>query len=136
MVGAGEGRDLGTIMLATAVPLQGRVVDVEDRPVPGAHIVARAQVRGAADDLYAVTDRDGAFTIPLASGEYMLTASLANRTQIQAAVQVRTGVSLPPVTLRLPKPTPPSAAVGPEPATPRVTASRSGKTGKPPKPGK
>jgi len=105
MLTPGQDRDLGTITLATAIPLGGRVLDAEDRPVVGARIVARAQGQGAGgpDGLYAVTDREGAFTLPLAAGDHTVTASLANQPPVQVVVQVRSGAPPAPLTLRLPR---------------------------------
>jgi hypothetical protein len=120
MLAPGQDRDLGSIMLATAIPLMGRVLDADGAPVSGARIVARATVTGAGpghgvpDGLYAVSDREGTFIIPLAAGDHAVTASLANHADVQAAVRVGPGPA-PPLTLRFGRP---SASV-PSKAGPR-----------------
>ena len=90
-------------MLAAAIPLAGRVLDADGVPVSGARIVARARVAGAVpvpDGLYAVTDRDGGFTIPLAAGEHTVTASLANHPDAQTVVRIGPDAAPAPLTLR------------------------------------
>jgi len=92
----GQTLDVGTLRLSAAARVEGRVVDERGQPVPGARITART--RGAQDaqgvnDLYAVTDSGGAFSLPIATGTVTLTASLPGHADVQSVVTARPGAA-------------------------------------------
>jgi len=98
----GQTLDVGTVRLSAAARVEGRVVDEQGQPVPGARVTARtpdAQAAQGVSDLYAVTDSGGAFSLPIAPGPVTLTASLPGHADVQSAVTVRPGAATASVVL-------------------------------------
>src|SRR6185369_9241695 len=89
LVSPGQSADVGTIRLSAAARVEGRVIDERGQSVPGARVTARTRGTQAADDLYAVTDGDGAFSLPTAPGTVTLTASLPGHADVRSVVTVR-----------------------------------------------
>lgn len=96
--------DLGTLALARAARLSGHVVDSDGRPAAGARVTARGNTGVVPDSgLYAVTGRDGDFSLPLGPGEHAVVASMDGRPDAEAIVRVSRGSVPIPVTLRFAK---------------------------------
>ncbi|HVG93662.1 MAG TPA: carboxypeptidase-like regulatory domain-containing protein, partial [Planctomycetota bacterium] len=111
-VGTGRGADL-TLTVERGAAIHGRVVDHEDRPVPGVPLI----VEDSEDPAYeweghgvppvAASGPDGAFRIDglLADGEYELSAHPPGGAPVEAKTVARApGTAAEPLVLRLPQP--------------------------------
>ena len=98
--------DVGTLRIQGAIPVSGTVVDPDGSPVSGVRVTAAgvgATTATGPSGLYALTGGDGAFTLPLGTGEHRLTASGRGRADASTNVHVAAGIPPPVVTLRFAK---------------------------------
>jgi protocatechuate 3,4-dioxygenase beta subunit len=95
--------DVGTLRVRGAVPVPGRVVDPDGRPISGARVAVFAPdaPSNSGSDLYAITGADGTFSLPLPVGEHRLVASAASRGSATATVRLTAASAASPVTMRL-----------------------------------
>jgi protocatechuate 3,4-dioxygenase beta subunit len=89
VVGApGRTVDLGDVVLDTGLAITGRVLDGEDRPVPGARITARSETPGEPIPVEAETGDDGRFDMGgLEPGRYRITVAAAGHASTMARAE-------------------------------------------------
>jgi hypothetical protein len=92
--------DLGRLLLQAGVPTQGRVLDEEGAPLPGARIEARPMDGASPAVFSALTGEDGTFKVHLPRGLFTISAHAAKRApEVKDAIVVEPG--RPPSDLEL-----------------------------------
>jgi hypothetical protein len=96
----GKTVDLGRMVVAAGVPTQGRVLDADGSPLPGARVEARPMDGVGTTIFAALTGEDGAFKVYLPRGLFSISAHASRRApEVRDAVSVEPG--RPPIDLEL-----------------------------------
>jgi protocatechuate 3,4-dioxygenase beta subunit len=98
----GQRLDVGTVALADAVRVTGRVVDEDDAPVAAARIAIDGAAGIATDrPVVVLTDQAGQFTAAVAEGEHALAVSAAGMREQRTTLRASAAAPPPPLAVRL-----------------------------------